>query len=281
MAMRLSTIGLCGSLVLRLARPALCATAQTSAQPNGQSSNTSSSAAFAKARSLYYTPVDAGLQSFHCDVSFDWKDFMQKATNQPVPDDDTRLQYLRTIKLSVDDDLRAGIGELHWSAPTTAPNGTEEPIERMRSGIQQMWSGFFQSWNGFFNGEMISLGDNKTTAEKTSTGYYVFARENASIVEEQYDEHMVLQSLHVSTPDLDSIMRPTFVDSPNGKLITGMASTYKQPPTSPGSQVNMTVRYAPVGTFQLPSELVIEVPGTTSFDFHLSGCTVKTQITPK
>lgn len=49
--------------------------------------------AVSRARALYYTPTDKGLQGFHCDLRFDWKNFLQKASNQPVADDDARLNY--------------------------------------------------------------------------------------------------------------------------------------------------------------------------------------------
>jgi hypothetical protein len=234
---------------------------------------------FAKARALYYTPVDAGLQGFHCDVTFDWKDFIQKATNQPVPDGDARLQYLRTVKLTIDDDLQ-GTGELHWTASTTAPNGTEEPIERMRSGIQQMWAGFFQTWNGFYTGEVVST-DSKSTVEKTPAGYHVSVRDGSGVAEQEYDDKLVLQSIHVATPALDSLISPKFSDSPQGKIVSVLHTVYKQPPNAAPVQIDMTVHYAPVGTFQLPSDLLIDVAGTASFAYRLSGCTVKTQLTPK
>lgn len=241
---------------------------------------TTPAAALGKARALYYTPVDAGLQGFHCEVSFDWKSFLQKATNQDVPETDTRLGYLRSIKLTVDDDLH-GTGQLRWNATTTAPEGTEEPIERMRSGIQQMWTGFFQTWNGFYTGEVLAAGDSKAVVEKTATGYRVAVHDGPGTAEQQYDDKLLLQTIHVSTPTLDSVTSPTFSETPQGRLVTVLRSVYKQPPSAVPVQIDMTVHYAPVGGFQIPSELLIDVAGTASFDFHLSGCTVKTQLTPK
>ncbi len=235
-------------------------------------------AAFARARSLYYTPVDAGLQGFHCDVAFDWKSFIQKSTNQPVPETDERLNYLRSIKLSVDDDLR-GAGALHWTAPTPAPDASEASITQIRTGFEGMWSGFFQTWNGFASGELLSVSDN-TRIERTAEGFHLSARTGANLAEEQFNNDLLLQTLHVATPTLDSTTTPTFVDTPHGRVVTVLHSLYRQPPTAPGTEIKMTVSYVPVNTFQLPSELIIEVVGTAIFDFHLANCTVRTQLTP-
>ena len=237
----------------------------------------SPAAAFRQARTLYYTPVDRGLQGFQCEVDFNWKQFIEKATNGPVADTDERLAYLRSIKLVITDDLNGG-GELQWTAPTTAPDASEASIAQIRGGIQAMWSGFFQSWNGFMTGDLLSLADKQTAVERTAGGYRVFANQSGKVAEETYDKDFTLLSLHVSTPQLDSNLTPIFQRSPQGRLVTNLNSVVKQPPTAPGTNVDMTVHYAPVNNFQLPSELLIDVAGTAKFDFTMTNCTVRTQL---
>ncbi len=235
-------------------------------------------AALAKARGLYYTPVDSGLKSFHCDVGFDWKEFIQKASNQAVPDDDSRLKYLKTIQMSIDDDLHGG-GELHWSAPAPAPEDAEASVGKIREGMQQVWSGFFQSWNSFATGDLVTL-DARATTERTSDGYHVAVRTGPGLAEELYDSNLLLKTVRVTTPTLESIITPTFSPSAHGLLLTAVSSSYKQPPTAQPVEVTMKVGYATVGTFQLPSELSVSV-GPANFDYHLVNCTVQTQLTQK
>lgn len=235
-------------------------------------------AVLAKARSLYYTPIDAGLKSFHCDVSFDWKDFIQKASNQPVAEDDARLKYLKTIQLSVDDELR-GTGELHWNAPSPPPDSTEESVAKIRGGMQQIWSGFFQSWNGFITGDLLLL-DAKATVERTSDGYHVAVRTGPSLAEEVFDSNLLLKTVQVTTPTLESVLSPEFTPSPGGLLVTTIASSYKQPPSTVATEVKMSIVYARVGTYQLPSELRVAV-GPANFAYHLGICTVQMPITAR
>ena len=234
--------------------------------------------AVSKARGLYYTPVDAGLEGFHCEFAFDWKTFIQKASNQPVPDDDPRLTYYRTIQLSVDDTLH-GAGELHWAAPAPPPEGTEDSVDKVRGGFQGMWSGFFQSWNSFLTGDMVSL-DAKSLVEHTPAGYHVAAQNGPGLAEEQYDDNLLLQSVHVTTPTLDNLETLTFSRTPQGWLVSSIRSVYKQAPSAEPTEVLTKVSYAPVSGFQLPSEVTISV-GPANFDFHLVNCTVRTRLTPK
>lgn len=238
----------------------------------------SPAAAFREARALYDTPVDRGLQGFECDVTFDWKQFIEKANHAPVVAGDQRLAYLESIRLTVTDDLN-GTGELHWAAPTTAPDASENSIAQIRGGMQQIWAGFFQTWNGFATGDMVSP-DNKSTVERTPTGYHVFTRDNGEIAEENYSSDFTLQTLHVSKPQVDSVLTPVFEVTPRGRLITQINSVVKQPPTAPGTAVDTTVHYAPVNGFQLPSELRVNVANAATFDFHLNNCTVQMQLTP-
>lgn len=233
----------------------------------------SPAAAFREARSLYYTPADKGLQGFTCDLAFDWKSFIQKATDAPVEDTSSRLAYLRSIKLSVTDDLQAS-GELQWTAPAVPPDADEASIGKIRGGLEQMWAGFFQSWNGLYDADVITLVDATTTVDRTPTGYHVFSREGGNVAEETFTPDFTLQSLHVSTPAMDTTLTPRFEKTAQGRLITNWTTVTKQPPTAPGTTVTTAVHYAPVNGFQIPSEVHVDIAGLASFEFHLSGCTV-------
>ncbi len=234
--------------------------------------------ALSKARALYYTPVDAGLQGFTCEVNFNWREFMQKAANAPIPDGDPRLAYLQSIKLSIEDDLHTG-GRLNWTAPGPEPDGTEDSVDKVRGGLQQLWSGFFQTWNGFVTGDIVTL-DTKSTVEQTAAGFHVRTGTSANFAEEQFDPKLLLQSVHVTTPDYDSTIAPTFLPGTRGLLVTSMRSQYRKPPASDPTEVVMQVTYAPVNSFELPAEVKVAV-GPAAFDFHLINCTVRTQLSQK
>ncbi len=239
----------------------------------------SPAAEFSKARALYDTPIDRGLESFTCDVAFDWKEFLVKATSAPVQDTDERLAYLRSIHLTITDDLKSA-GALHWAAPTTAPDASEDSIGKLRTGLEALWSGFFQSWNGFATGEMVSPPGGSAVVTRTADGLTVTARENGKLAEQRYSRELRLESLHVVTPSVDSAMTPSFLETPQGLVLASMQSVDRQPPSAAPVQVATTVQYASVNGFQLPSAVTIDVAGTARFAFQLSGCTVGMKAQP-
>lgn len=248
---------------------ALCALGATAQAPERA---VSPAAAFRESRALYYTPEDKGLQGFQCAVAFDWKSFIERATNSPVEDSSPQLAYLRSIKLTVTDDLN-GTGELHWQQPARATDD-DTSISQIRGGMEQMWSGFFQTWNGLYSADILTMVDTTTIVDRTPNGYHVFSREGNKTAEESFGADFTMHSLHVSTPEMDTTLTPTFANTPQGRLIASWNSVNKQPPTAPGTSVATTVHYAPVDGFQIPSEVRMNIANLANFDFHLSGCTV-------
>lgn len=238
----------------------------------------SPAAALLQARHLYYTPVDAGLAGFRCEVQFDWKSFMEQANHQAIPAEDSRLKYLQSIQMTVEDDLR-GAGQLHWNASAPAPGDSEDSIGKIRSGMQQMWAGFFQTWNGFMTGDLLTP-DAKAEVTTADENYKVSVRSGGGVAEQTYDRTLLLHSIRVSTPTLESLIEPVFTRSPQGLLLTSLNSTYKQPPDGSPTIVKMSVAYASVGTFQLPSTLGVSV-GPAQFTYHLTNCTVQMKTSSK
>lgn len=243
-----------------------------------QTGTVSPAAAMDKARALYYTPVDRGFQGFHCDVNFDWKTFIQKASNQSLSEDDARLRYLQSVHLSVDDEVRKG-GALHWNAPSPPPDNTEDSVDKIREGLQQVWSGFLQSWNGFVSGDLMTV-DKNALVERTSQGYRVAVRTGSSLAEERFSAALLLQEIHVTTPTLESTIEPSFSPGSEGFVVSRISSSERQLPASSAVQVTMKVSYSPISRFQIPSDLQVTV-GPAKFEYRLVNCTVQSQFTSR
>ena len=67
------------------------------------------------AHSMYYTPTTAGLKSFHCEGTIDWKTMLTRLSGTEVSDENAALKFLKTVHLSVTDELK-GTGSLGWAA---------------------------------------------------------------------------------------------------------------------------------------------------------------------
>jgi hypothetical protein len=228
------------------------------------------------ARALYYTPTVQGLKSFRCTVNFDWKDFLTRFSGggADVNDDNPLLQYMRTVHLTVSDNLN-GDGHLDWTATGTAPAGKEESIARMKDGMQQMMVGFFSSWNAYMNGNMVPLPDSTTTVAENGDWLKLHAATEGAEVTELFDKNLLLTEAHVVQPTSDVFAYPTYDDTPDGRVVSAIRTVYRQPPTAPPAELNIRVSYAPVQGFRLPETLSYELKNVGSFVFKFSACYVQ------
>lgn len=227
------------------------------------------------ARALYYTPTAAGLQSFHCTVSMDWKDLLTRFSGKEIPDDNPALVYLKTVQLSATDQLR-GKGVLEWVDTTPAPDNLKSSTGQLRDGLSQTLGGFFQTWNSFMNGGMVPLPDKTTIVSPKDDGFTLHAASDEYVVDEAYDQNSLLTVAHVVSKSFDATMTPTYSDSPDGRIITTLQSSTHQPPSAPPTNMTMSVTYAPVSSFQLPSRVQVDVKNVGGFVFDFSACIVQT-----
>ena len=225
-----------------------------------------------QARTLYYTPTSAGLKSFHCDVTVDWKDLLARFGAGDLPATDPTLVYLQSLKLSLDDNL-TGVGGLNWVPPAGA-SPEDDSVAKIHGGMMQMISGFFQSWNPFLNGSYIPNLNATTTARPEGDGILVHSGDDSTSVTEHFDKNMLVTEMHVTTSTADVTAHPTFLSTPKGLIISSLKSEVHQPPAAPAMTVTMSSTYAPVSTYQLPATLTFSVQNVGDFNFKLSACQI-------
>ena len=231
---------------------------------------------FMSARALYYTPTAQGLKSFKCTVDFDWKDFLSRYANgAEIKDDNPYLQYLRTVRLTVTDDLN-GDGALEWTATGAPPAGKEDSATQMQHGMEQMMVGFFSSWNAYMNGTMVPIPDSTTTITETTDGFRMHAASGSIEVTELFDKNLLLTEAHVVQPSNDVYAYPTYTDTPDGRVVSAVRTVFRQPPTAPPAELTINVSYTPVEGFRLPSTLAYELKNVGSFEFKFTNCSVQT-----
>ena len=225
------------------------------------------------ARALYYTPTTAGLKTFGCQVSFDWKAFLSNAAGKEIPDDNPFLQSMVATQMSVKDNLR-GSGELDWSGTAVPAKGLEDAVARMKHGLGDMFDGFFKSWNPYLNGSMVPIPDKTVTLTAVADGVHLHAAYGTILIDEDFDKNMLLTNSHVVTPDMDVLARPIFMDTPDGRLLSEIHSEARQPVTAPPAYTNISVEYQQVGSYRLPEIIHYDVKNVVQLDFRLTDCTV-------
>jgi hypothetical protein len=254
----------------------LCSAALLSATPCTLHAQASSpNTKLISARALYYTPTAQGLKSFHCTVDFDWKDFLTRYSGADVKDDSPYLQYLRTIHLSIADDLN-GDGKLEWTTSSGTPEGKEDAVAKIKNGLQQMMLGFFSSWNAYMNGNMVPVPDSTTTVTDSADGFRLHAAAEDTEVTELFDKNLLLTEAHVVQTASDVHAYPAYTDTPDGRVISAIHTVFRQPPTAPPAELNIRISYTPVQSFRIPDTLDYELKDVGSFTFKFSACSVET-----
>ncbi|HEX8711145.1 MAG TPA: hypothetical protein VF730_04675 [Terracidiphilus sp.] len=225
------------------------------------------------AHAQYYTPTASGLKSFHCDASIDWKAMLSRFSGTDVADDNPALQFLNTVHLAVDDDLR-GKGQLEWTNTAEPPADRKPGLQQMQEGLQTSVAGFFQSWNAYMNGSMVPLPDNTVTVTTSGDGVHLSGKSNDATFDEDYDKNMLLTKVAVVTPSLSVLATPVYTSSESGLILSSMSSEIHQPPTAPASEAVFRIEYEKVDAFQIPSHVVLDIRNTGTIEIGFSACKV-------
>lgn len=262
--------------LLRFTALALASAALFSAPLHAQQNNASDRLLMAHA--MYYTPTTSGLRSFRCDVHFDWKGLLAQYGKQPIPDDSPVIVYLQQTRMSTYDELK-GPGSLQFTNAATMPEAQAAAIQQMQHGMQQIFSGYYTSWNAYLNGTMVPLPDASTAIHPTADGGVELQGVGLHAMDttETFDKNMLLTSVHVVQPDSDIVARPSFTDTPDGRLISTVVSEIRQPKSAPAVEVTFTTTYAQVGKYRLPSAIDYSVKNVAGFHFDLDHCEINPQ----
>ena len=223
------------------------------------------------AREQYYNLRAAGVQSYTCDVAFDWNGFFIAVTGKPLAADDPTMVYLNGLKVQLMSDL-SGQAAVTFAETGPAPDGKGPGLQKLQASIKQMMEGFVQAWAPTLNGTIIP--DSPVFMQKTPEGY-LLRDSRADGSEETLDKTLRLTNLTVKTEAVASSLRTTFTSSPQGLLMTEMEGNYSQPASAPPTPIDMKAGFALTGAYQLPSSLVVTVPSVASFRFAFTGCVVK------
>jgi hypothetical protein len=225
------------------------------------------------AHALYYTPTSSGLKSFHCDAAIDWKAMLTRLTGKDIAEDNPGLQFLRTVHLSVDDELK-GKGSMGWENTMPIPPGKEPAMNQTRDGLQTALAGFFQSWNAYMNGSMVPLPDETVKVTEAGQGYHLSGLAKDMKIDEDLDKNLVLTQVLVETPAMRVAATPAYTSTSDGLVISTVTSKINQPPTAPEMEATFRIEYAKVDAFQIPSRIALDIKNTGLIEVGLSNCKV-------
>jgi hypothetical protein len=226
-------------------------------------------------RAQYYTPTASGLKSFHCEATIDWKRMLTRFGRTEIPDNDPVLKYLQTVHLSVADQLNGkGSMAMDWAETGVPPEGQEESLKRMRDGLQAEMAGFFRDWNAYMNGTMVSIPKSWVTVTIVGAGVHLSGTSAGTSIDEDFDQNMLLTQFRMVSPEMRLVAVPSYVETADGLVISAVTYKMNRPPSAPQEEATVRIKYAKVDSFQIPSNVALDVKNIGVIEIGFNACEV-------
>jgi len=221
-----------------------------------------------RAGSTYYNLKAAGMRGFHCNVSLNWE---RSAGTFPADDPfstEKGRQAMSAIKFPLSFDMDGGFG---ISSPTIQYTGDDMLDRRLSNSpeyVNQMVGNFFQAWRSFADGTFLPSAQSDYRIEETATNYRLLYKENGSDVELDLAKDFQVTLLTINSKDFKIAIRPTFIKTTKGYLISGIDSDLTDPN---GARLNivMGIKYQNIDGFAVPSKVSYDISSgkqSTSLD---------------
>jgi hypothetical protein len=225
-----------------------------------------------KARAASYSLKDRGLMGFQTTVNPNWRLVLKDmlATN---PDQaETALKLLNGIHFTVSMDPEGAVTVTHHT-DVEAPNPeAAKGFTEIYAGMEQAMTGFFDTWKPFMFTRAFPEVENAYALERTRTGYLLTYKEGETTdVATTLSKTLVITEMKVTTPAFVSVLKPTFVRSPQGLLLTGYDATYDGATDGDHVVLHVKIENLKASGQQLPDKLVlIGSSQDKPFDIELS-----------
>lgn len=231
-------------------------------------------AEIARAPSLYYAPHS--LESFRCTVTPDWDGIVDEFGGPRTLADQNDLLFLKSIRITGEDTLNQG-GSLDWKLPDDSfpPPQLMGHLERLRRGLDQAFQTVFGLWNAVVTRDIFSQPDDASGITRDPSGWHTHEADSSQSIDETFDKDLFLTSMKTVDSNGTRIVKPKFTETPEGRIITSVELATTPPGSTATHTGRMSIAYASVDGFRLPSSVAISTAGL-SFNFSLTNCsTVK------
>ena len=97
---------------------------------------------------------------------------------------------------------------------------------------------------------------------------------DGSSFDEDFDKNMLLTLVRVVNPDMKVLATPTYASTPDGLVVSAVASQISQPSTAPPAEAIFRIDYVKVEAFQIPSRVVFDIKNTGVIEIAFNSCRV-------
>jgi hypothetical protein len=210
------------------------------------------------ARHAYYGLRTAGLDEFRATVKPNWELVLKDQMKADPAAAQAAVKLLNGLHFSMLLDRSDKVTVTHHT--DTAPSNEQQRkgFDDIYSGMDQALNGFFTTWELFMLNSPFPSPDSDYKLEDLGTQYRLSYKDGGADVVTMMGKNLIITDIRVNSTEFNSSVRPQFVHTAKGFVLTGYDADYK--PTSGSGVVKLALKidHQPVGGLQLPVSLVLD-----------------------
>lgn len=210
------------------------------------------------ARHAYYSLRAAGLDEFRATVKPNWELVLKDQIKSDPAGAQAGLKLLNGLHFSMLLDRNDKVTVTHHTDVDPTNDQQRKGFEDIYSGMDQAINGFFTTWELFMLNSPLPAADSNYTLENLGTQYRLSYKDGGADVVTMMGKNLIITDIKVNSAEFSSSVRPQFVHTSKGFVLTGYDADYK--PTSGPGVVKLTIKidHQPVSGLQLPMGLVLD-----------------------
>ena len=210
------------------------------------------------ARHTYYSLRTAGLDEFRATVKPNWELVLKDQIKSDPAGAQAGLKLLNGLHFSMLLDRNDKVTVTHHTDVDPTNDQQRKGFQDIYSGMDQAINGFFTTWELFMLNSPLPSADGKYTLEDLGTQYRLSYKDGQSDVVTMMGKNLIITDIKVTSSEFNSSVRPQFVHTAKGFVLTGYDADYK-PTSGPGVvKLSLKIEHEPVSGLQLPVKLVLD-----------------------
>jgi hypothetical protein len=211
----------------------------------------------ADARDAYYSLRTAGLDEFRATVKPNWELVLKDQIKSDPVGAQAGLKLLNGIHFSMLLDDAGKITVTHKSDTEPSTEQQRKGFDEIYSGMDQTLKGFFTTWSVFMLNSPFPT-DGEYKLEDLGTQYRISYKDGTADAVALMGKNLIITDIKESSAEFNSSVRPQFVHTPKGLVLTGYDADYK-PTSGPGVvKLALKIEHHPVNGLQLLDKLVLD-----------------------
>ena len=210
------------------------------------------------ARHAYYSLRIAGLDEFRANVKPNWELVLKDQMKTDPAGAQAGLKLLNGLHFSMLLGQNDKITVTHHTDTEPSNEQQRKGFDDIYSGMDQAINGFFTTWELFMLNSPFPSVNSDYKLEDLGTQYRLSYKDGDSDVVTMMGKNLIITDIKVNSADFASSVRPQFMHTPKGFVLTGYDADYK--PTSGPGVVKLTLKidHKPLSGLQLPVGLVLD-----------------------